>query len=195
MALRKELAQESRERLERVVASSVRMQRMVEQLMNLAEAQRPDGVAIERGEARDLVPLVHKVVREVGNTSPSRSLTLFAIACSARVDVEQFEQVVWSLLSYVASHVEPRSGIHVEVRPADGVAKISIESSGLFVDGAFLPHLFDSFHLETQPEIGMDGLTLGLYLAKRIVTAHGGKVEARSSEETGAKLEAMLPLA
>jgi signal transduction histidine kinase len=41
----------------------------------------------------------------------------------------------------------------------------------------------------------MDGLALGLYLAKRVVTAHGERVEIRSSEETGTRLEVILPLA
>jgi signal transduction histidine kinase len=195
MALRKELAPESQARLERVVASSVRMQRMIEQLLDVARARLPDGISVRLGDARDLEPIVLKIVHEVRAANPSRSIHLKSFPCRARVDAERLEQVVWSLLTYLTAHAEGESRIRVELRQQDATAVIRLESPGLYVDRALLPQLFDSFHLETAPEVGMEGLTLGLCVAKRILVAHGGMVAASSSEETGTTLEAILPLA
>ena len=83
-------------------------------------------------------------------------------------------------------------GFSIDERLVSGSAKEGPREWELYVSA-----------VETLPELG-DGAkrfigeisgALGLYLAKRIVTAHGGKVEARSSKETGTMLEAMLPLA
>lgn len=194
MALRKELAPESQARLERVVASSVRMQRMIEQLLDVARVRQPDGISIRLGDPRDLGPVILKVVDEVRAANPSRNLHLRISPCRARFDVERLEQVLWSLLTYLTAHGDAESPIHVELRPRDGNAVMGIES-GLCLDGALLPELLDYFHLEKEPEIGMEGLTLGLCVAKRILVAHGGMVTASSSDETGTKLEAILPLA
>jgi len=103
--------------------------------------------------------------------------------------------VVWSLLTYITAHGDTESPIHAELRPRDGNAVMCIESRGLCLDGALLPELLDSFHLEKEPEVGMEGLSLGLCVAKRILVAHGGMVTASSSDETGTTLEAILPLA
>jgi signal transduction histidine kinase len=195
MALRKELAPESHARLERVVASSVRMQRMIEQLLDVAQARLPDGLRVCPGEVRDLAPLVATVVGEVSASSPSRAIELVATRCVARVDVVRFEQAVWSLLSYAVAHSDSESAIRVLVRAHEGKAHLSVQGDRVSIDSALLPTLFDSFQLEAQPDVAMDGLALGLYLAKRIVTAHGGNVEARSSKETGTTLEAILALA
>jgi len=195
MALRKELAPESQARLERVVASSVRMQRMIDQLLDVARARLPDGISIRLTDARELGPLVLKVVDEVRAANPSRNLHLRISTCQARFDAERLEQVVWSLVTYLTAHGDAESTIHVELFPRDGNAVVGIESRGLCLDGALLPELLDSFHLEKEPEIGMEGLTLGLCVAKRILVAHGGTVTASSSDETGTKLEAILPLA
>ncbi len=195
MARRNELAPENQARLERVVASSVRMQRMIEQLLDVAQANRPDGIQVRLGEPRDLAPLVAKVVDEVGASSPSRTLDLVASPCLARVDAERFEQALWSLLSYTVAHSGAGCPIHVEVGRRESDAVVTIHSRGQTIDPSLLPALLDSLHLEKQPEVGMDGLALGLYLAKRILVAHGGKVEAHSSKETGTTLEAILPLA
>ena len=195
MALRKELAPESHARLERVVASSVRMQRMIEQLLDVARVRQPDGISIRLGEARDLGPVVLKVVDEVRAANPSRNLHLRISPCRARFDVERLEQVIWSLLTYLTAHRDEESPIHVEVRPREANVVIGIASRGLCPDGALLPDLLDSFHLEKEPEVGMEGLTLGLCVAKRLLVAHGGTVTASSSDETGTMLEAILPLA
>jgi signal transduction histidine kinase len=195
MALRKELQPDSHARLERVVASSVRMQRMIEQLLEVARAQRPDGIEVQTSEPRDLAPLVRGIVSEVGASSPSRTIELVTSPTFARVDVERFEQAMWSLLCYLVAHAEAESAVLVDVGRRDKTAVIGIETRGMLIERAHLPHLFDSFHIESQPEAAMDGVALGLHLAKCIVTAHGGKVDARSSEETGTRLEAILPLA
>jgi signal transduction histidine kinase len=194
MALRKELAPESHARLERVVASSVRMQRMIEQLLDVARARLPDGFPVRPGEAHDLAPLVATIVGEVRASNPSRAIDLEGSPCLAHVDVDRFEQAVWSLLSYTVAHSDTKSTIRVEVRPHEGAAIVSVHSDVPTIDSALLPTLFDSFHFEAHPEVGLDSLALGLYLAKRIVTALGGKVDARSSRETGTTLEAILPL-
>jgi signal transduction histidine kinase len=195
MAIRKELQPESHARLERVVASSVRMQRMIEQLLDVARAHLPGGIEVQSGEPRDLVPVVQAIVGEVNASRPSRSIELVASPAFARLDVERFQQAVWSMLCYVVAHADPKSPVRVEVGRRDTMAVVAVESPSTMVDRALLPHLFDSLQLESHAEAGMEGHTLGLYLAKRIVAAHGGKVDARSSEETGTRLEAILPLA
>jgi signal transduction histidine kinase len=195
MALRKDLEPDSHARLERVVASSVRMQRMIEQLLDVARAQLPDGMQVQTSEPRDLAPLVRGIVGEVGASNPSRTIELTTSPTFARVDVERFEQAIWSLLSYVTAHADAQSVVRVEVGRRDKAALVGVETRDMLIDPALLPHLFDSFHIESQPEAAMDGVALGLYLAKRILTAHGGAVDARSSAETGTRLEAILPLA
>jgi signal transduction histidine kinase len=195
MCRRKELAPENQARLERVVASSLRMQRMIEQLLDVAQAHRPDGIQVRVGEQRNLAPLVANIVDEVRASSPSRTIQFVARPCVAQVDADRLQQAVWSVLSHTAAHSASSSTIRVEVGPRDGNAVVAVHSDRQTIDGALLPDLLDSLRLETRPLAGIDGLSIGLYLAKRIVLAHGGKFEARSSQETGTALEVILPLA
>jgi signal transduction histidine kinase len=54
-----------------------------------------------------------------------------------------------------------------------------------------MPQLFDRF---VSGRSGQGGMGLGLYLARRIATAHGGALEARSEPGKGARFLLRLPL-
>jgi signal transduction histidine kinase len=196
MTIRDEItAPETRARLERVLASSVRMQRMLEQLLDVASSRFAEGAAIAPRDACDLALVVAEVVAEVEAVSPSRTITLSIASCRVRIDVERVQQVVWSLLNYVIAHTDSESTIRVDVRSENEKAVIGVASDGLPGDPAQLKRLLDSFHIEGGTHVQAHGLGLCLYLAQRIVMAHGGRIDAMPSPETGAKLEAIFPLA
>ena len=75
--LRGELPPESRKRLERVVASGVRIERMIAQLLDLTRARLAGGIPVTRTAEQDLVPLVSKIITETGGSAnPSRTFEL-----------------------------------------------------------------------------------------------------------------------
>jgi len=55
--------------------------------------------------------------------------------------------------------------------------------------------LFDPFtKINPSSRKPSDGLGLGLYIAERIVSAHGGKIEVESSSDEGTRFEVILPV-
>ena len=196
MTIRDEItAPETRARIERVLASSVRMQRMLEQLLDVASARFAEGAAIAPRDACDLALVVADVVSEVEAVTPSRTIALSITSCRVRIDVERVQQVVWSLLNYVIAHTDSENVISVEDRSENEKAIVGVASDRLPGDPAQLTRLLDSFQLEGEERAPTHGLGLGLYLAQRIVTAHGGRIGATASTETGTTLEAIFPLA
>jgi signal transduction histidine kinase len=58
-----------------------------------------------------------------------------------------------------------------------------------------MPHLFEPFRRGPDPRGGdRKGLGLGLFIARQIVLAHRGTIEARSSEGEGTLFTVRLPL-
>jgi signal transduction histidine kinase len=55
-----------------------------------------------------------------------------------------------------------------------------------------LPTLFEPFRRGSKVTNGQ-GLGLGLYITREIVTAHGGSIEARSSQAEGTTFMAVFP--
>jgi signal transduction histidine kinase len=195
MVMRGELPPETLKRLERVVVSGVRIDRMIDQIFDLTRARLAGGIVVTPAPAQDLVPLVANVVAEIRAANPTRTLELRAEQpCTARVDTERFQQVVSNLLSNAVSHGDREKPITVVVAARGDRATLNVHSHGAPIAPDLMPILFDPFKRGKMPrESRPGGLGLGLYITERIVTAHGGTLAVTSSRDDGTRFEASFP--
>ncbi len=192
MVRRGEVPLDSQKRLERVVASGIRMERMIDQLLDLTRVRLMTGIPLTLAR-RDLVPLVSQMVEEIRTAHPARSVDLRTPpACEALVDGDRVEQVVSNLVGNAVAHGDPARPITVTVLAQDAEAVVRVHNFGAPIDPAFLPLLFDPFKRE-KPQARSEGLGLGLFISDRIVAAHGGRISVESSAEAGTCFEVVLP--
>jgi signal transduction histidine kinase len=195
MTMRCELPPESHKRLERVVVSGVRMERMIEQLLDLTRARLAGGIVVTRDAKQDLVPLVSKIVTELKVAHPTRTIDVRAEgACMAGVDADRFEQVVSNLLGNAIVHGDKERAITVTIDARGDSASLSVHNFGPPIEAELMPLLFDPFKRGQRPrENRPGGLGLGLYITERIVSAHGGAIVVTSSVQDGTRFEATFP--
>jgi signal transduction histidine kinase len=195
MTLRGELSADGQRRLDRVVASGLRMQRMLEQMLDLARDRWATGISVSRTAPRDLQPLVVKIVDEVRHEHPRLQIELRANACCvASVDADRFEQVVAHLLSNAATHGDAARPIQVALERSGWNVSFSVHNYGRPIAPEALPLLFEPLRRpRPKHESRAAGLGLGLYICERVVRAHGGVLRVESSEQGGTLFEATLP--
>jgi len=99
-------------------------------------------------------------------------------------DADRIQQVLSNLLDNALKYSSGDSPVEVVLEKADGVARITVIDRGAGIDPDQLSKIFDKF---VRAREGMvTGTGLGLYIARRIVEAHGGRIWAESGagEET-----------
>lgn len=91
------------------------------------------------------------------------------------------------------------SGETVSIKVSERGAKsvrVDIHNTGVHIDSEILPNLFDSFYRGEKSRATTDderGTGLGLAIARGFVQAHGGKIWAESTPETGTKFSFTIP--
>ena len=97
-------------------------------------------------------------------------------------DAARLQQVVWNLLKNASKFTPAGGSIGLRSLNVDGRFRLLVSDTGIGIDGAVLPNIFQAF---TQAgdwvarEYG--GLGLGLAISKATVEAHGGVLSASSS--------------
>ena len=143
----------------------------------------------------DLVGVVRNAV-EVAETLPKAPpirVSPVRGPILVRADAGRLGQVFVNLLANAVEHAATSPTIDVTVRRSGAVAVVEVRDHGPGIAGNVLPQLFQPYtQLGHKPSAG---LGLGLYLAREIVTAHGGTIEAESTLGEGTAIVVRLPLA
>lgn len=67
----------------------------------------------------------------------------------------------------------------------DGLVETTVQDFGVGIPESAVPNLFDKFYRSHRNRASIGGTGMGLYLAKAIVSAHGGNIWVRSKEGEG----------
>lgn len=174
---------------EAVLEEGARMQRLVEQLLLLTQA---DEGALQRAEhdvdLDDVALSAARRVRRPGLTVDTSGIQPGRI----RGDRGGLDQVARNLVENAARHA--RSRIQVTVQQIDAGVELVVEDNGSGIAEADRERVFERFvRLDEARARDVGGSGLGLAIVSDIVAAHGGSVEAAASEHGGARFVVRLP--
>jgi signal transduction histidine kinase len=103
-------------------------------------------------------------------------------------DKGRINQVISNLLSNAIKFTNQGS-ISVAAKRTGNEVVVSIKDTGTGIDPEILPRLFTKFTTKSEKGTG-----LGLYLSKKILEAHGGRIWAENIENKGASFIFTLPI-
>jgi CheY-like chemotaxis protein/two-component sensor histidine kinase len=180
-----------------VIERAARAQRqLIEDLLDVSRIVS-NRLQITREPVR-LAEIVEQALDTVRPQAAEAQITIITDLASNAVvlgDAGRLEQVVWNLAWNAVKFTQPSGQITVKLSEAEGHAVLSVADTGVGIESAFLPHIFDWFKQGNTRARSQAGLGLGLGLVRHLVRLHGGSVTARSAGEGhGATFVVRLPL-
>lgn len=158
------------------------MGRLLDDLLDVSRIERGK-IHLERGLV-DLVEVVRHVVDDQEPVVRARGLELDEQLPTTRIwidaDRTRIAQAVGNLVSNALKFTDAPGRITVRVGRGDDQAWFEVADTGIGIDPAFLPQLFEPFQQAGPSGRGDGGLGLGLSLVRGIVELHGGTVHVES---------------
>jgi signal transduction histidine kinase len=112
------------------------------------------------------------------------------------VDPERMIQVLGNLVTNALRYTPSGGRIALSARRQGATVALAVQDTGAGITPDALPHVFDRFYRGDPARSQQDGESgLGLAIAKSMVEAHGGKIEARSEPGQGTTFTVLLPVA
>jgi two-component system, chemotaxis family, sensor kinase Cph1 len=178
----------------RIAASSDRMRRMIEQLLDYTRTQA--GTLQLSIREIDLVTLCRELAEEIEGAHPGFRVDLvLPESCPFACDPDRIAQVVSNLLGNARNHGDPARPASLALRCLENEVVIEIRNQGPSIPSDRLSTLFEPFkrNREMARASRYSGLGLGLFIVKRLVELHRGSVGISSSDEHGTVCTVTLP--
>jgi signal transduction histidine kinase len=107
-------------------------------------------------------------------------------------------QMLSNLMGNAVQHGDVKSPVSVMARrDENGDLELSVHNEGTPIPLKMIPKLFDGLFQGSSDQRAADdnstSLGLGLYIAKEIIAAHGGTIQAQSSDGAGTSFIVRLP--
>jgi len=172
---------------------SLRLGRVVSDLAELSAAEA-SGLSVARAEvdltrvARDELAVRESQLRAAGLVVESGLDEPVVV----RADSDRLHQAVGNLLANAARFCHPGDRVTVVVRADGSLAVLEVVDSGPGIAADELPHVFDRLWRGRAAQ-QVAGSGIGLAVAREIVMAHGGTIEAASREGAGTTITIRLP--
>ena len=137
-------------------------------------------------EPLPVVPAVETALESVRPAAQAKGLTIdtsFEIGdANVLADATRLQQVLWNLLSNAVKFTPAGGRIFVGAVQIDNRIRIEVADSGIGIDAAFLPHVFDRFRqADSGTTRGYGGLGLGLAIVHDLVRLLNGDVTVHSA--------------
>jgi signal transduction histidine kinase len=165
-------------------------------LTSLAEGLLSVGRLETHPTASDREPVdLRALVLSLAERGPRVVVTAPMSPVVVEADHDVIRRALLNVVDNALKFSEPGQPVEVDLRMADGRARVRVTDHGIGIDRTELPRLFGKYS-RLRSARNYTGIGLGLYYAQLAVQAHGGAISAQSGGlGHGATFDLQLPLA
>ena len=179
-----------------IASESKRLTQIVDALLNVARLDTGDlQVRISTTDVRELVG--EAVQQAGGSNGRSFVVDLPAEPVSAKADPEKLLQVFAILLDNAVRYSPAGGTVRIGAERKSDTVELVVEDEGLGIPLSDQDQIFRKFYrgIDAEARLGAGGTGLGLFIARGLVTAMGGKISVSSREGEGSTFAIELPVA
>lgn len=195
------LSEEQADFVRQIYDSNERMIRLTNDLLEVSHIENGEEFKIEK-KPGNIIELIKKVVKDQKINFPEKDIEIdVENSCSDKMIFDFDENKIYEAISNIVSNSIKYSNsntkviVKIKAECSDREVKITVEDFGLGIPISQQKRIFQKFfRAENILGISIDGTGLGLYIAKGMIEAHGGRIWFESEQDKGTRFYFTLPL-
>lgn len=167
----------------RLINSGARMQALLDDLVIFNRNKLGLGFGIAPSEV-DLAPLFEDELEQLRAAYPDREIELEVKGdMQGYWDGQRLQQLLANLVSNAIKHGAADRPVLVAANDEESHVRVEVTNVGPIIEQSALEGIFNPLTRGVSGDTKAAGEGLGLFITREIVLAHGGEIEARSTEE------------
>ncbi|MEH7608450.1 sensor histidine kinase, partial [Priestia megaterium] len=189
--------EEKKEIAQVIYDESLRMGRLVNELLDLARMEA--GHVQLHLESVAMVEFTERVLRKFQGLAKEKHIKLslngkIEDEFEAMIDSDRMEQVLTNLIDNAIRHTDDYGEVKLHLDKSQSEIHLSVQDTGAGIPKEDLPFVFERFYKADKARTrGKSGTGLGLAIAKNIVEAHQGIIAVESELNEGTTFFIKLP--
>ena len=181
----------------KIVSDEVkRLSRLVKSMLDLS---RIDNGELKLNPVRfDLTEVACSVLLSFEQRIEAKNIAVEGMEDCDRVDVngdyDLIGQVVYNLLDNAIKFTNENGTLTLRTERRDGRAYCTVRNTGIGIPANEMPHIFERFYKSDKSRsLDKNGVGLGLYIVKTVISLHHGEIVVRSTEGEYCEFAFWLP--
>ncbi len=171
------------------------LQRLLDDVLDIVEVNRGD-IYVEK-VWNNPVRLLDEVSNAVQPMMDEKNLNL-KINIESNLpeiygDPIRLKQVLWNILKNATKYSPSGEAIELEVLKKNGCLQFAVHNSGSGISKKDIPKLFAPFVKARNSESRLSGKGIGLFVSRKLIGLHGGKIWVKSDIDKGATFYFTIP--
>jgi response regulator RpfG family c-di-GMP phosphodiesterase/signal transduction histidine kinase len=184
------LAPMLKDTLETIQRNGYKLLKLINNLLDLSKLE--EGKMRLKLKVVNLVDFIPPLLASVKPTADQKQIRLYyqhpPHAVELTLDPDQFEKVLFNLLSNALKFTNKGGKITIYVEEKDHTVMTTVEDTGIGIPANMLETIFDRFsQVDGSKSRAQEGTGIGLALAKEIVLVHKGTIRAESELGRGSR--------
>lgn len=188
-----QLPEESRSSLEVLKGQAEKLAFLVDALVKISRLE--SGVLVLNPKQQPIQLLLEQVLEQAMPKAAVKRIRVNADRAegTACYDLKWTAEALYNLLDNAIKYTAPEGEIHLTVKTYELFLRIDVSDNGIGISEEEQPRIFARFY--RSPAISeTEGVGIGLYLSRQIITGQGGYIRVQSTPHAGSIFSVYLPL-
>lgn len=177
----------------KLTAQSEKLKGLIQELVELSRLE--NGIISCSSKMENMRDFLLQVVGDFYDKAQSKEILLH-LDCHSSVegffDSKWMREAVGNIVDNAIKYSPQRTGIQIRVLPYELYIRVDIQDQGMGISREDLNKVFQRFY-RSRKTSSTEGLGLGLYIAREMITAQNGYIKVSSEEDTGSIFSVFMP--